>query len=281
MEKFNMEEYINMPVEIIEVENEINTIKLIFDEVMHHKATHFKSADLDIFKDDNYPIDYTDFIKLLKVFNITYPKEKILKILKFMNIENPMKMTLNILNTKLIKCKISSYEMNSQELENALKDILFSKKLNLKNELFDDNKKRTEGITLKIFLKKTHNKTKYTDNILTELFNKMTNKKEILTYEDFISHYQNPIYINNSLNNNGNNLTQRFYEQSCERILKYSRKINKNAFQYFDHLLSYNYLRKDNTMGLQDFVLAILQEPFEPQFTEKELEFIFYKMEPK
>ena len=84
--KFNMEEYINMPVEIIEVENEINTIKLIFDEVMHHKATHFKSADLDIFKDDNYPIDYTDFIKLLKVFNITYPKEKILKILKFMNI---------------------------------------------------------------------------------------------------------------------------------------------------------------------------------------------------
>jgi hypothetical protein len=30
-------------------------------------------------------------------------------------------------------------------------------------------------------------------------------------------------------------------------------------------------------MGLQDFVLAILQEPYEPQFTESELEFIFYK----
>ena len=89
-------------MQILEVENEINTIKLIFDEVMHHKATHFKSAELDIFKDDNNIINYTDFIRLLKVFNITYPKEKILKILKFMNIENPMKMTLNILNDKLI-----------------------------------------------------------------------------------------------------------------------------------------------------------------------------------
>ena len=280
--QFNMEDYINLPVQILEVENEINTIKLIFDEVMHHKATHFKSAELDIFKDDNNIINYTDFIRLLKVFNITYPKEKILKILKFMNIENPMKMTLNILNDKLIKCKISSYEMSSQELENALKDILFSKKLNLKNELFDDNNKKENGITLKIFLKKTHNKTRYTDNILTELFNKMSNKKEILKFSEFLSFYENPIYTRNDSNKNSvNNLTQRFFEQSCEKILKYSKKINKSPYQYFDHLLSYNYLRRDNTMGVQDFILAILQEPFEPQFTEKELEFIFYKMDTK
>ena len=276
---FNMEEYLNMRVPIVEVEKEINTIKLIFDEVMHHKETHFKSADLDIFKDNNYPLNYFDFIRLLKVFNITYPRDKILKILKFMSIENPMKMTLNNINDKLIKCKISSYEMTGEELECALKDILFSKKLNLKNELFDDFQKRNEGISLKLFLKKTHNKTKYTDNILTELFFKMSNKKEKLRYEDFISYYENPIYIKDNSNINNNNLTQRFYEQSCEKIWAYVKKINKNSNQYFDHLLSYNYLRKNNTMGVHDFVLAILQEPFEPQFTENELEFIFYKMD--
>ena len=32
-------------------------------------------------------------------------------------------------------------------------------------------------------------------------------------------------------------------------------------------------------MGVQDFVLAILQEPYEPQFSEKQLEFIFDKMD--
>ena len=276
----NMEQYLNMKIPIIEVENEINTIKLIFGEVMNHKETHFKSADLDIFKNNNYPLTYLDFIRLLKVFNITYPKDKILKILKFMNIENPLKMTLNILNDKLNKCKISSYEMTSQELENALKEILFSPKLNLKNELFDNPQKINEGITLKIFLKKTHNKTKYTDNILTDLFHKMSNKKDILKYSDFISFFENPIFMKNDNNINiSNNLTQRFYEQSCERIYAYSKKINKNPYQYFDFLLSYNYLRRENTMGLQDFVLAILQEPYDPQFTEEQLVFIFNKMD--
>ena len=276
--EIDLDEYLKMRIPILEVENEINTIKIIFDEVMNHKETHFKSADLDIFKDDNYPINYKDFIRLLKVFNITYPKDKILKILKFINIENPLRMTLNIINDKLIKCKISSYEMSSKELELALKEILFSKRLNLKEELFDNEKKRTEGISLKIFLKKVHNRTKYSDNILTELFYKMSNKEEILKYKDFISYYQNPIYTTNDQNIN-NNLTQRFFEQSCEKIGNYAKKINKNAYQYFDHLLSYNYLRKDNTMGVHDFILAVLQEPFIPQFKENELEFIFNKMD--
>lgn len=57
------------------------------------------------------------------------------------------------------------------------------------------------------------------------------------------------------------------------------KKINKNPYQYFDFLLSYNYLRRENTMGLQDFVLAILQEPYDPQFTEEQLVFIFNKMD--
>ena len=273
--RFSINEYSNMKIPIIEVEKEINTIKLIFDNVMNHKETYFKSADLDKFKDDNYPLNYNDFIQLLKVFNITYPRDKILKILKYINIENPLNMTLNIINDKLKKCKISSYEMNSNDLELALKDILFSNRLNLKNELFEDKKE----INLKTFLKKTHNKTKYTDNILTELFYKMSNKNPILKYEDFISYYQNPIYTKKDTNIIINNLNQRFYEQSCEKILAYTKKLKKNAFQYFDHLLGYNYLRKENTLGLNDFVLAILQEPYEPQFSEEQLEFIFNKMD--
>ena len=108
----------------------------------------------------------------------------------------------------------------------------------------------------------------------------MSNKKDILKYSDFISFFENPIFMKNDNNINiSNNLTQRFYEQSCERIYAYSKKINKNPYQYFDFLLSYNYLRRENTMGLQDFVLAILQEPYDPQFTEEQLVFIFNKMD--
>ena len=273
-EKFNFNDYINLKVPVVDVEKEINTIKLIFDEVMHHKATHFRSADLEKFKDDNNIIDYIDFIQLLKVFNITYPKDKILKILKFMRIENPQKMTLNIINDKLIKCKISTYEMSSDDLEQALRDILFDPRLNLKTSLFQNCP--NNEVSLKIFLKKTHNKTIYSDNILTGLFHRMSNKQDTLKYNDFMSYYSNPIYADKNVNTN---LTERFFEQSCERILKYTKELNMNTNQYFNRLLSYNYLRSENTMGMEDFVLAILQEPYNPMFSNQQLEFIFKKMD--
>ena len=273
-EEFNFDNYNNLKVPVVDVEKEINTIKLIFEEVMNHKATHFRSADLEKFRDNNNILNYTDFIQLLKVFNITYPTDKVLKILKFMKIENPLKMSLNIIYDKLKKCKISTYEMTSDDLEQALRDILFNPQLNLKNNLFQNCP--NNEVSLKIFLKKTHNKTIYSDNILTGLFHIMSNKKDILKYNDFISYYNNPIYADKNVNTN---LTERFFQQSCERILNYIQTLHMNTNQYFNRLLSYNYLRAENTMGMQDFILAILQEPYNPQFSEKQLEFIFNKMD--
>ena len=273
-EEFNFDNYNSLKVPVVDVEKEINTIKLIFEEVMNHKATHFRSADLEKFRDNNNILNYTDFIQLLKVFNITYPTDKVLKILKFMKIENPLKMSLNIIYDKLKKCKISTYEMTSDDLEQALRDILFNPQLNLKNNLFQNCP--NNEVSLKIFLKKTHNKTIYSDNILTGLFHIMSNKKDILKYNDFISYYNNPIYADKNVNTN---LTERFFQQSCERILNYIQTLHMNTNQYFNRLLSYNYLRAENTMGMQDFILAILQEPYNPQFSEKQLEFIFNKMD--
>ena len=278
LERFNPSEYRNLTVSVVDVENEINTIKLIMDEVMNHKATHFRSADLEKFRENENILTYIDFIQLLKVFNITYPTDKILKILKFMKIENPLKMNLNIINNKLKQCKTTTYEMTSEDLEKALKDLLFNSALNLKTTLFqkNQNENQNEGISLKIFLKKTHNKTIYSDNILTELFHMMSNKKDTLYYNDFISFYNNPIYADKNVNTN---LTKRFFEQSCERILKYVTQLKLTSNQYFNKLLGYNYLRTENTLGKQDFILAMLQEPYTPKFSEEQLDFLFTQMD--
>ena len=53
-------------------------------------------------------LNYTDFIKLLKVYSISYPKDKILKIFKFINVPNPNKITLNLIFSKFNECKIIS-----------------------------------------------------------------------------------------------------------------------------------------------------------------------------
>ena len=145
-----------MNVPVVDVEKGINTIKLIFEEVMNHKATHFRSANLEKFRDNNNILNYIDFIQLLKVFNIAYPTVKLLKNLKFMKIENPLKMSLNIINDKLKKCKISTYEMTGDDLERAQREILFNPKLNLKTTLFQNCP--NDEVSLKIFKKKIYNK---------------------------------------------------------------------------------------------------------------------------
>ena len=104
----------------------------------------------------------------------------------------------------------------------------------------------------------------------------MLNKQDILKYNDFMSYYNNPIYADKNVNTN---LTERFFEQICLRIFKHIKELGMNTNQYFNLLLSYNYLRSENTLGIEDFVLAILQEPYNPMFSQQQLEFIFKKMD--
>ena len=66
----------------------------------------------------------------------------------------------------------------------------------------------------------------------------MSNKKDTLKYNDFMSYYSNPIYADKNVNTN---LTERFFEQSCEKIFKHTKELNMTPYQYFNRLLSYNY----------------------------------------
>ena len=271
-DEFNLENYNIMKIKISEVEKEIMSIKLVFDEIMTHKKTYLTSVEMEKFLDNNNEINYNDFIQLLRVFGITYPRDKVFKILKFIKIENPMKMTLNILSKKLNQCKITSSEMNNAELEDALNEILSDNKLNLKQILF--NNRNNKELTQNNFVSLLHDKTIYSDNILSALFQKLTNKKPSISYDNF----NNIMNINNNKNKGPYSFTDKFYVESCGRIKNKIKSMGKTVDEYFNRLLSYNYLRSRNAMHKIDFVLAIQQEDFEPPFTEEQLSFIFDKM---
>ena len=266
---FNIVEYNNFKIYISQVEKEIMSIKLVLDEIMTNKKTYMNSVELEKFVNNDNEINYIDFIQLLRLFGITYPREKVLKILKFIDIENPLKMSLNILNKKFTQCKISSSEMTNSELEEALNDLLSNNNLNLKQILFNRDIKK---ITQNEFISLLHDKTKYSDNILSELFKKLSGKKDNIEYDNF----------NNILNNNkdkdSNHFDEKFYVSSCERILKKIKSLGLTTNEYFNKLLSYNFLRKRNALNKIDFVLALQQEEYEPPFTQPQLSFIFDKM---
>ena len=267
---FDLDAYNNLKILISEVEKEIISIKLVLDEIMFHKKTHMNSVEFEKFLDNDKEINYIDFIQLLRMFGITYPRDKIFKILKFIKIENPLKMTLNILNKKFTQCKITSSEMKNIELEEALDSILSDNKLNLKQLLFNKN---NNEITQNDFISLLHDKTIFSDNILAALFQKLSNKKTSISFDTL-----NDIINNNNKNKGNHSFSDKFYFTSCERIASTIKKLGINTNAYFNKLLSYNYFRSRNAMNKIDFVLALQQEEYDPPFTEEQLSFIFDKM---
>ena len=265
---FNFDDYNNLYINVSEVENEIMSIKLILDDMIIHKKNLENSVKFEKFMNNDQEINYLDFIKLLKVYSITYPEEKILKILKFIHILNPLKMTLNLLNLKFNQCKISSSEMTDKEIEEALNIILFDAKLDLQYILF--SKKRE--VTQNEFVYLLHDKTKFSDNILQAIFQTLSNNNIYLSSDTLLS-------VKNNLEKNiSNPLNDTFYIASCKRILAKIKSLQLSIDNYFMKLLRYNYLRKTNSLNRVDFILAMEKEEYEPPFKEKELNFIFHKM---
>ncbi len=256
--------YNNLDVIVDEVENEIKSLKMIFDEIMYKKIPIVVNNDR--FNDNNRNINYNDFMALLHLFDITYPTEKIFKILKFIKIEDPKSFSLNLMYKKLKECKLSSYEMTNFELEEAYANLMnILKNLGGKNFLFDNS----QELLFHHFTKKLYGKTQYTKNILQFLFNKITNNNPKLTPND----YDKATKIDFKLDG----LNEKFYNETTEKMKEYMKQKKINANKYYDHLLSYNYLRKFNHLPKKDFILALQQEPF--NYNEEQSAFIFEKMD--
>ena len=256
--------YNNINPIIEEVENEISGLKMIFDEIMYKKIPIVVNNDK--FNDNNRNISYKEFIELLHLFDITYPIEKIFKILKFIGIENPNSFSLNVIHQKLKNCKLTQYEMSNYEIDEALANLV--KIINNnggKNFLFSNS----QSLLFHHFTKKLYGKTPYTQNILQILFNKITNKNLSLTPNDFdkVSNLQ--------MNTDG--LNEKFYNETIYKMKDYIKKKKISVNKYYDHLLSYNWLRTFNHLPRKDFILALQQEPF--NYNETQANYIFDKMD--
>ena len=265
---FNLDEYNNLKVKISEVENEILSIKLNIDDIIIFKKKIKETLKFDKYMSNDQELNYSDFIDILRLYSITYPIDKILKILKFLNIPNPQAMTLNLINRKLNECKVSSSEMTNAQIEEALNNILFDTNLDLKNILFD----KKQEISQSEFVTLLHDKTRFSDNILISIFQKLSNKNAYLSYETLFN------ITNKHKNEIGNEYNREFYISSCKKILSKIKSLRMTTEEYFFRLLKYNYARKNNLLNKLDFILAMQQEEYEPPFTENQLSFIFDQM---
>ena len=203
--------YNNLNAIIEEVEHEIKSLKMIFDEIMYKKLPLVVNNDK--FNDNNRSLNYNDFIELLHLFDITYPVEKIFKILKFIGIENPNSFSLNYMHDKLQNCKLTNYEMTNFEIEEALANLINIIKQNGgKNFLFNNS----QSLLFHHFAKKLYGKTPYTENILQFLFNKITKNNPSLTPSDFDK------VSNIEINTDG--LNEKFFNDTIYKMKDYIKK---------------------------------------------------------
>ena len=256
--------YKNLNVNVNDVENEIKSLKMIFDEIMYKKIKLVVTNDK--FNDNNRILNYRDFIDLLHLFEITYPIDKVFQILKFIKIEDPKSFTLNIMHQKLKECKLTIFEMTNYEIEQALANLINIINNNGgKNFLFNNS----QNLLFHHFTKKLNGKTQYTENILQLLFNKITNNNTSLTPNDYDK------ISNIEMNTDG--LNEKFFNETVKKIKEHIKQKKMTVNKYYDHLLSYNFVRTFNHLPRKDFILALQQEPF--NFNEIQSNYIFDKMD--
>ena len=270
-----LNEYKNLVVNVDEVENEIKSIKIIFQQIMQSLISSARTCEYKSFLPSfDKKISYVDLNVILHKFSITYTVEKIFKILKYIHIDNPTSFTLDTFNTKLNQCKVTTYEMTSEQLNavfNRVNDIITSNggKSFLFTTTNSTNNKEPPILSLQTFISLLKPKVNYSTNILSMIFNKLTSGKDSITLNEYISKYENT----------NTSLTVRYYDDSCTRIKHHIKQLKITTNDYYNILLSYNYLRDSNTLTKEHFVLAMLQEPYTPPFTEEQLAFIYSQMD--
>lgn len=246
-----IDNYDNIPVNIHEVQNEIIAIKVILPTIISNNKDTLAS-----------PMSFINLINILREFSIIYPTDKILKILRFIQITNPNTFTLASFNEKIFQCKLTSYEMTNDEIMriyDKLKAIIQYK--GGKEMLFQDKNK----INVNDFISNLHSKTNYTDNILTVLFDILSNKTGIFTLNDYQSLCDK--------STNSNNLNAEFVSKTYKTINDHIAKKEMTINEYFNYLISLNICRNDNTLSKECFVNGLKLEHFD--YSNDELEYIF------
>jgi len=217
-------------------------------------------------------ITLSELAKILKDFMIAIPIDKINQILIYLEI-NPFNFTLNDFHLSLQKCKILSYEINTDETINIylkLRDIIY----NLGGEIyfFGNNPHVSDSLSKKKFvslLKSKFLNVNYTEDILEVVFNYLTKTDRNMTLEEFRKYF-----VESKLNE----LNDDFVYKAIALINSKIKKLYMKDNEYYDHLLLKKPNRSDNTLTKPD-----LQKFFNSEFNfnSEEIDFLFRRMDFK
>ena len=241
-------------ISLNDIKNEAISIKIMLPEMVYKNRTRL---------DQTMSID--ELVKMLRSFNIAYPKTKIEQILSFIEIDDHQCFSLNEFNTKLNACKILANEICYEDtitILKKLKDIIYAS--GGENFLFQNG---GNSITKKEFINKFAN-TKFSPSAIESVYHFMTKSSRNFTKADY-----------NKFFTCKKDLDSEFDEAALKRINAAVRRAQLKPSEYFSHLLSYNINRNDNSITRYDFHRCCLAEKL--SFSAEEIDHVFDLIDKK
>ena len=188
----------------------------------------------------NQNISIQELMKKLRNFDIVYTKDKITEILNFIEINDINNFTLNEFYKKFSNSKVILNEMSHEDIYNGfrqIKDIIYIS--GGEKFLFGNKNSITKRNFINLFL----NKTKYSYEGLSAIYNFLLKSERDFTISDYKKYFIDDNKIMDS-------------EYDAIQINSFKKKIqstNLKTDEFFSHLLTYTNSRTNTKISRLDF----------------------------
>ena len=239
----------NRDRQINDIHNEMKVINIVLPNLMSKYETQL-----------NQNISILELMKKLRNFDIVYTKDKITEILNFIEINDINNFTLNEFYKKFSNSKVILNEMSHEDIYNGfrqIKDIIYIS--GGEKFLFGNKNSITKRNFINLFL----NKTKYSYEGLSAIYNFLLKSERDFTISDYKKYFIDDNKIMDS-------------EYDAIQINSFKKKIqstNLKTDEFFSHLLTYTNSRTNTKISRLDFHKICLNYKF--NYTAEEVDHIF------
>ena len=215
-------------------------------------------------------ISCSEFMNILKKYDVLYPKNKIESLLDFLGIPDSNSFSLNDFFAYVKSCKIIETSIGLDELDKILKTLKDAIYMHGGTKLLFKNNE--DSINCKTFISNVKDLVNYSNETLKNVYSYLVKTDRNFTMDDFKTYFENPT--------NKTIFDEPYYLQMMKTIILKINKEHLKPEEYFDRLLLYNISTNDKTITRLNWV-KYLQQYEGINFSAEELDNLFNWIDTK
>ena len=217
-------------------------------------------------------MSYEEFMNVLRIYDILYPKQVIISLLNFLEISDINAFSLKELDMRIKACKILQAEITTDKLNEIMKklrDVIYingGEKFLFNNEINPSN-----TLDCDMFIKILGDKVPYEEDILINVFSYLVKTDRKFNKNDYIKYFENP---ETKINYN-----ETYFLRMMEKIIDLISRKHFQAQEFFDYLVLNNFSTYDKVITRLNWIKYLQKENL--GFSAEELDNLFNWIDTK